>query len=101
MSWTNRRTGPMVLRMVSVLDRLGLDAARDALAAASRHVEEGDGPEQVLLFDLAYIASVLEAASVMVDYAEGGEIESKLARVFIAEALHDVRTYIDGREHLF
>ena len=78
-----------------------LDAAREALATARRHLSDGDGPEQVALFDLAYMASALEAASVMSHYGEQGEIEGKLATVFAADVLHDIRTRLDGREHLF
>jgi (2S)-methylsuccinyl-CoA dehydrogenase len=78
-----------------------LDAARGALATARRHLGDGDGPEQVVLFDLAYMASALEAASVMRSYGERGDVEQKLAAVFIADVLHDLRTLLDGRAHLF
>jgi (2S)-methylsuccinyl-CoA dehydrogenase len=78
-----------------------LDDARAALATARSHVSDGDGPEQVALFDLAYMASALEAASVMEEYGALGEIEGKLATVFIADALHDIRTRVDGRGDLF
>jgi (2S)-methylsuccinyl-CoA dehydrogenase len=78
-----------------------LDAAREALATARRHLSEGDGPEQVVLFDLAYMASALEAAAVMLSYGERGEVERNLATVFVADVLHDVRTRLDGRAHLF
>jgi (2S)-methylsuccinyl-CoA dehydrogenase len=78
-----------------------LDAAREALAVARRHLGEGDGPEQVVLFDLAYMASALEAAAVMLSYGERGAVERKLATVFVAGVLHDVRTRLDGRAHLF
>jgi (2S)-methylsuccinyl-CoA dehydrogenase len=78
-----------------------LDAAREALLAARRSLTDGDGPEQVALFDLAYMASALEAASVMLPYGERGEVERKLAAVFAADALHDIRTRLDGRAHLF
>jgi (2S)-methylsuccinyl-CoA dehydrogenase len=78
-----------------------LEAARGALDAARRHLREGDGPEQVVLFDLAYMASAIEAAGVMLAYGERGEVEAKLATVFAADALHDVRTRLDGRAHLF
>lgn len=78
-----------------------LDAARAALAAARRHLRDGDGPEQVVLFDLAYMASALDAAAVMRSYGERGEIERKLATVFVADVLHDIRSRLDGRERLF
>jgi (2S)-methylsuccinyl-CoA dehydrogenase len=62
---------------------------------------EADGPEQVVLFDLAYMASVVEAATVMLPYGEWGEVEGKLASVFVADALHEIRSRLDGRAHLF
>ena len=83
-----------------------LDAAEAALATARRHLSDtgsgdGDGPEQVVLFDLAHIASALKAARVMRSYGERGETERKLATVFAADVLHDVRARLDGRERLF
>ena len=41
-----------------------LDAARAALRRAGKTVRGGEGPEQVVLYDLAYMASALEAYSV-------------------------------------
>jgi (2S)-methylsuccinyl-CoA dehydrogenase len=78
-----------------------LGAAREALAAARRHLRDGDGPEQVALFDLAYMASALEAAAVIWSCGERGDVERKLATVFAADVLHDIRTRLDGRAHLF
>ena len=78
-----------------------LDATREALATARGHLNDGDGAEQVVLFDLAYMASALEAATVMASYAERGEIERKLATVFVADVLHDIRVRLDGRAALF
>jgi len=78
-----------------------LDAAREALVVARRHLSEGDGPEQAVLFDLAYMASALEAAVAMLSYGERGEVEGKLATVFAADVLHDIRTRLDARAHLF
>src|SRR5688572_1956587 len=84
---------------VSVMNELNL--AREALARACRHLKEGDGPEQVVLFDLAYMAAALEVASAMVPYAERGEVESNLPTVFVADALHEIRLRLAGRSHLF
>jgi (2S)-methylsuccinyl-CoA dehydrogenase len=78
-----------------------LDSAREALVSACRSLTDGDGPEQVVLFDLAYMASALEAAAVLLPYGERGEVERKLATVFAADVLHDIRTRLDGRAHLF
>ena len=45
---------------------------------------------QVLAYDLAHAASAVEGCRVMLDYAEHGEFESRLARAFIADAIADV-----------
>jgi (2S)-methylsuccinyl-CoA dehydrogenase len=78
-----------------------LDAARTAIDRAWRTLREGEGPEQVVLYDLAYMASALEAAEVMREYGEHGDLERKLATVFAADALQDIRARLDGREELF
>jgi (2S)-methylsuccinyl-CoA dehydrogenase len=78
-----------------------LDAAREALVTACRSLSDGDGSEQVVLFDLAYMTSALEAASVMFSYGERGEVERKLAAVFAADVLHEIRTRLDGRARMF
>jgi (2S)-methylsuccinyl-CoA dehydrogenase len=77
------------------------DDAREALATARRYLTEGDGPEQVVLFDLAHMASAFAAATVMLSYGERGPLEQKLATVFAADVLNDIRTRLDGRAHLF
>src|ERR1700737_474309 len=48
--------------------------------------------ELVVLYDLAYMASALEAAVAMHTYGERGDVERQLATVFAADALHDIRT---------
>jgi (2S)-methylsuccinyl-CoA dehydrogenase len=78
-----------------------LETAKEALARARRHLRDGDGPEQVALFDLAYMASALEAASVMLAYGELGATERELATVFAADVLHDIRARLDGRAPQF
>jgi len=56
---------------------------------------------QVLAYDLAHAASAVEAARVMLVYAEHGEYESRLARFFIADAVADLAAKITGREALW
>ncbi len=80
---------------------IAVEAARRAIAAATRLLHEADGPEQVALYDLACIASALEAARSMIAYAQHGRLESALADVFVADVLHDARSRLDGRAHLF
>jgi (2S)-methylsuccinyl-CoA dehydrogenase len=78
-----------------------LEAARLSMFRAARYLREGDGPEQVVLYDVACIASGLEAARVMLSYAEHGELEQQLASVLVGDVLADVRARLDGRAHLF
>jgi (2S)-methylsuccinyl-CoA dehydrogenase len=56
---------------------------------------------QVLAYDLAHAASAVEAARVMLVYAEHGEYESRLARFFIADAVADLAAKLTGREALW
>ncbi len=56
---------------------------------------------QVLAYDLAHAASAVEAARVMLVYAEHGEHESRLARFFIADAVADLAAKLTGREALW
>lgn len=95
------RSSPRPCRAGKLLPVKELDAAREALATARRHLADGDGPEQVVLYDLAYMASALEAAAAMRSYGEEGTVEHRLATVFAADVLHDIRTRLDGRAHLF
>ena len=44
----------------------------------------------MLAYDLAHAASAVEGCRVMLDYAEHGEVESMLARAFIADAIADL-----------
>ncbi len=53
---------------------------------------------QVLGYDLAHAASAVEAARVMLAYAEYGEVESLLARAFVADAIADLGARLLGRE---
>ena len=77
--------------------RLGHDAGgepgRIGGAALDRH--------QVLAYDLAHAASGVEAARVMLDYAEHGEYEARLAELFIADTVADLAARLVGREALW
>ena len=53
---------------------------------------------QVLAYDLAHAASAVEGCRVMLAYGEGGDVESLLARAYIADAVWDLGTKVLGRE---
>ncbi len=53
---------------------------------------------QILAYDLAHVASAVEAARVMVDYAEHGSFESMIARAFVADVVADLMSRMVGRE---
>ena len=52
---------------------------------------------QVVAYDLAHAAAAVEGSRVMCAYGEHGEVESMLARAYIADAMHDVATRMLGR----
>jgi (2S)-methylsuccinyl-CoA dehydrogenase len=56
---------------------------------------------QVLGYDLAHAASAVEGARVMLHYAEHGELESLLARAFVADAAADLANRLLGRDALW
>ncbi len=86
-----------------------VDCAADVVASATAHLAREatvDGrisvamldEHQVLAYDLAHAASAVEAAKVMLAYAEHGEVESLLARAFIADAVAELGAKLLGRE---
>ena len=89
-----------------------IDCAADVVRAATSHLARAatvDGrisvarldEHQVLGYDLAHAASAVEAARVMLTYAEHGEVESLLARAFVADAVADLGAKLLGRESLW
>ncbi len=86
-----------------------IDCAADVVASATDHLAREstvDGrisvarldDHQVLGYDLADAASAVEGATVMLAYAERGDVESRLARAFIADAIADLGAKLLGRE---
>jgi (2S)-methylsuccinyl-CoA dehydrogenase len=86
-----------------------VDCAADVVASATDHLAHEstvDGrisvarldEHQVLGYDLAHAASAVEGAKVMLAYGEQGEVESRLARAFIADAIADLGAKLLGRE---
>jgi len=92
--------------------RAASDAAEllaDFVATACRHLaglSSHDGKisvakldeHQVLAYDLAHAAAAVEASRVMCEYGTRGEMESMLARAYVADAFADVVARVIGRE---
>jgi (2S)-methylsuccinyl-CoA dehydrogenase len=89
-----------------------VDAAAEIVAAGARHLAAGSTKDgrisvaeldrhQVVAYDLAHAASAVEGCRVMVDYGGHGELESMLARAFIADAVADVATRLIARDELW
>jgi len=88
---------------------VAVERAAEVVEAATSHLARAatvDGrisvarldEHQVLGYDLAHAASAVEAAKVMLGYAKLGEVESRLARAFIADAIADLGARLIGRE---
>ena len=86
-----------------------VECAADVVGSATAHLAREatvDGrisvalldQHQVLAYDLAHAASAVEAARVMLAYGEYGEVESLLARAFVADAVADLGARLLGRE---
>src|SRR5690242_20601461 len=87
-----------------------LDVARDAverlsalLDAAARHLAGAGGLDdhQTIAYDLAHAAAAVESARVMLEYGRRGDVESRIACAFVADAAHDVSSRVLGREEAF
>jgi (2S)-methylsuccinyl-CoA dehydrogenase len=72
------------------LARASADGGRISVAKLDRH--------QVLAYDLAHAASALEGCRVMLDYGGHGELESMLARAFVADAVADLGARLVARD---
>jgi (2S)-methylsuccinyl-CoA dehydrogenase len=57
--------------------------------------------DQVVAYDLAQVASAVEAARAMLDYGTHGDAEAMLTCAFVADVAHDLVTRLIGREHLW
>jgi (2S)-methylsuccinyl-CoA dehydrogenase len=85
-----------------------VDLARSVVDTAARALAErsSDGGKisvpkldehQAVAYDLAHAAAAVEGSRVMCAYGEHGEVESMLARAYVADAVHDVATRTLGR----
>jgi (2S)-methylsuccinyl-CoA dehydrogenase len=84
-------------RVISVsaesLARAAADEGRISVAKLDRH--------QVLAYDLAHAASALEGCRVMLDYGGHGELESVLARAFVADTVADLGARLVARDEVW
>src|SRR5450432_3198936 len=81
--------GAVVARAGGQLADLATEGDRISVARLDEH--------QVLAYDLAHAAAALEGSRVMLEYAEHGEIESMLARAYIADAVSELAARLIGR----
>jgi (2S)-methylsuccinyl-CoA dehydrogenase len=97
---------PLLAAAAAVDDAASVvDGAWQRLAHAAGADGRITGPalddHQVLAYELAHAASAVEAARAILEYGEHGEYESRLARLFIADAVADVAARLVGREALW
>ncbi len=67
--------------------------AREGASVSVAKLDE----HQVLAYDLAHAAAAADSARVMSTYATHGDLEAKLARAYVADAVADVATRLIGR----
>ena len=84
----------------TVVDTAGSHLANASLADGKLSVAKLD-EHQVIAYDLAHAAAAVEAARVMCRYAKYGEVESMLARAYVADAVVDIVGRLIGREGLW
>jgi (2S)-methylsuccinyl-CoA dehydrogenase len=80
----------------AVVDRAAARLAEASTADGKVSVARLD-EHQVLAYDLAHAAAAVEGSKVMCSYGEQGELESTLARAYVADAVWDVATRALGR----
>jgi (2S)-methylsuccinyl-CoA dehydrogenase len=84
----------------TVVDRAVSHLAHESLSDGKLSVDKLD-EQQVTAYDLAHAGAAVEAARVMCRYAEHGQVESMLARAFVADAVSDIVSRLVGRETLW
>ena len=101
MSSDQERAANVAVELAAALvERAVSHLAHECLADGKLSVAKLD-EHQVIAYDLAHAAAAVEAGRVMCRYAEHGEVESMLARAFVADAVADVATRLVGREMLW
>jgi (2S)-methylsuccinyl-CoA dehydrogenase len=89
-----------------------VDLARSVIDSAARGLAQASSDNgkvsvarldehQVVAYDLAHAAAAVEGSRVMCQYGEHGEVESMLARAYVADAIHDVSSRLLGRSALW
>ncbi len=86
-----RATSDAVDLARSVVDTAARSLAQRSSEGGKLSVAQLDR-HQVVAYDLAHAAAAVEGSRVMCTYGEHGEVESLLARAYVADALHDVAT---------
>ncbi|MDQ1447035.1 MAG: (2S)-methylsuccinyl-CoA dehydrogenase [Actinomycetota bacterium] len=81
--------GTVVNTAVRRLAELSAENGKLSVPALDRH--------QAIAYDLAHAAAAVEGSRVMCGYGDHGEVESMLARAYVADAVHDVATRALGR----
>ena len=74
--------------------------AKVAIEKATAHVAANGGIDanQVVAYDIAHAASAIENARAVLDYGAKGDVESRIACAFVADAIHDLVTRLIGRD---
>ncbi len=80
----------------AVVDRAAARLAEQSRDGDKLSVAKLD-EHQVLAYDLAHGAAAVEGSRVMLDYGRLGEVESMLARAYVADAIWDLATRVLGR----
>jgi (2S)-methylsuccinyl-CoA dehydrogenase len=86
-----------------------VDAAGEIVAAAAAYLADASADDgrvsvgkldshQVVAYDLAHAASAVEGCRVMLGYAGHGELESMLARAFVADTVADIGARLIARD---
>ncbi|HEX4493404.1 MAG TPA: acyl-CoA dehydrogenase family protein [Acidimicrobiia bacterium] len=83
----------VVARAAGRLAELAADGTRISVDRLDQH--------QVLAYDLAHAAAATEGSRVMLEYAQHGELESMLARAYVADAVSDIAARLVGRESVW
>jgi (2S)-methylsuccinyl-CoA dehydrogenase len=83
-------------RAAAIVDRASRKLAEASAENGKVSVAKLD-EHQVLAYDLAHAAAAVEGSKVMCGYGAHGELESMLARAYIADAVWDVGTRLLGR----
>lgn len=82
---------------------IAVEEAERIVTEAAAHLAASDDPQahQVVAYDLGHAAAAVGCARAVLDYGAHGELESRIACAFVADAVYDVATRVLGREEEF